>query len=101
MLALTAFVVLTSVRSDGMSAEATFLRSHIDPSVSPGDDFYSYSMGGWFKKNPIPANESRWGIGNLMRDQIFAQLRSIDEAAAARKNPWGSDAQKVGDFWAT
>ncbi len=101
MLALTAFVVLTSVRSQGMSAEATFLRSHIDPSVSPGDDFYSYSMGGWFKKNPIPANESRWGIGNLMRDQIYAQLRSIDEAAAGRKNPVGSDAQKVGDFWAT
>lgn len=58
-------------------------------------------MGGWFKKNPIPANESSWGISNLMRDEVYAELRSIDEAAAGRKNPMGSDAQKVGDFWAT
>jgi putative endopeptidase len=92
---------LTTTSHNGMAAEAHFLRSHIDSNVKPGDDFYSYSMGGWFKKNPIPANESSWGIGNLMRDQIYAQERSIDETAAGRKNPLGSDAQKVGDFWAT
>jgi putative endopeptidase len=101
MLALTALLLLSSSGQTAFSQEANFLRSHIDPGVSPGADFYSYSMGGWFKKNPIPPNESSWGIANLMRDQVYAQLRSIDEAAAGRANPDGSDAQKAGDFWST
>src|SRR5256885_2279701 len=74
---------------------------NMDTTVNPGDDFFTYANGGWLKRNPIPASESAWGIGNLVRDELYVQLRTIDEAAAQKKAPPGSDEQKIGDFWTT
>ena len=53
------------------------------------------------KQNPIPAAESTWGIGNLVRDELYTKLRAINEKAAKAKAVIGTDTQKVGDFWAT
>lgn len=78
-----------------------FLIANVDTSVNPGDDFFSYANGGWIRKNPIPASESAWGIGNLVREELYVQLRTIDEAAAQKKAAPGTDEQKIGDFWTT
>lgn len=77
------------------------LRDHLDLSVRPGADFFGYANGGWFQRNPIPASESTWGIGGAVVEQIQRQLRVISEEAAAGAHPPGSDAQRIGDFWAT
>ena len=77
------------------------LRANVDPTVNPGVDFFSYANGAWIKKHPIPPAESSWGIGNLVRDEIYAQLHGISEKAAKTSSKMGSDEQKVGDFWAT
>lgn len=82
-------------------SSVTFLRANIDASVNPGVDFFSYANGGWIKRHPIPASESSWGIGNLVQDELYAKLRSINVSAATRKSAKGSDDQKVGDFWKT
>jgi putative endopeptidase len=73
----------------------------MDPSVNPGQDFFTYANGGWLKRNPIPNTESAWGIGNVVREQLYLNLRSINEQSAASPAAPGSDAQKIGDFWAT
>jgi len=78
-----------------------FLMANIDPTVNPGQDFFSYANGGWLKRNPIPNTESAWGIGNVVREQLYLNLRSINEQSAAVSAPPGSDQQKIGDFWAT
>src|SRR5579883_478586 len=78
-----------------------FLAANIDTSVNPGDDFFQYAVGSWLKKNPIPATESAWGIGNLVRDDIYVQLRTINENAVKSNAAAGTDEQKIGDFWAT
>ncbi|HEX9128085.1 MAG TPA: M13 family metallopeptidase, partial [Gemmatimonadaceae bacterium] len=78
-----------------------FLMANIDPTVNPGQDFFTYANGGWLKRNPIPNTESAWGIGNVVREQLYLNLRSINEQAAAVSAPPGSDQQKIGDFWAT
>jgi putative endopeptidase len=76
------------------------LLSHIDSSVSAGDDFFMYANGAWFKKNPIPASEQSNGLWQLIQDTINAQIRSICETSAALKNtPKGSNKQKIGDFF--
>jgi len=72
----------------------------MDTKVDPGVDFFSYAVGGWLKANPIPASESGWGIGNVIREQLYVNLRAINERSAAKAAPAGSDGQKVGDFWA-
>jgi hypothetical protein len=38
------------------------------------------------KDNPIPASERRWGIANLVRNNIYDQIRTINEEAANNKD---------------
>ncbi|OGX85792.1 peptidase M13 [Hymenobacter lapidarius] len=77
--------------------------ANIDQSVKPCEDFFHYASGNWLKNNPIPAAESRWGSFNELADNNNATLRAIlnDAAKNAAKAPKGSNAQKVGDFYAS
>jgi len=77
------------------------LSANIDPTVPPGEDFFHYANGAWFKRNPIPADQTRWGIGNLVSQELYEQLRRISEEAAAKKAARGSAEQLIGDVWAT
>jgi putative endopeptidase len=96
---------LATVPAGVLAADATprqdFLASHIDRSVDPGVDFFQYANGAWLKAHPIPASEAAWGIGNEVNDELYARLRGISESAAEHPAAPGSDAQKIGDFWAT
>ena len=81
-------------------SETDPLVSHIDPSVKPGDDFFLYANGRWFKENPIPPSERYNGIFQLVQDTINAQIKNICESSAKlTKEPKGSDKQKIGDFF--
>ena len=77
------------------------LVADMDTSVNPGDDFFRYANGGWLNRNSIPASEASWGIGNLVREELYLQLRTINETAVHKKASLGSDEQKIGDFWTT
>ncbi len=73
----------------------------LDRSVSPCDDFYEFSGGSWLKANPVPSYATSWGPRNLLGLRTQATLRQILEDAAANRNAApGSNAQKVGDFYA-
>lgn len=82
-------------------AKPDVLAVNIDSSVKPGDDFFDYANGGWIKKNPIPGEQSSWGIGNLVMEENLKRLREISEKAAASNGKAGSGDQKIGDFWST
>ncbi|UOG76144.1 M13 family metallopeptidase [Hymenobacter tibetensis] len=76
--------------------------ANIDPSVSACQDFNQYASGNWYKNNPIPAAEVRWGSFNELSDKNNAVMRQIlQEAAANTSAAKGSNAQKVGDFYAS
>jgi putative endopeptidase len=77
------------------------LVSNLDLSVDPGKDFFDYANGGWLARNPIPASEAAWGIGNLVNEELYSKLRKINEDAAKAHAPAGSEQQKIGDFWTT
>ena len=82
-------------------AQGDFLAANLDTTVSPAVDFFQYANGGWLKRHPIPASEARWGIGAEVREQLYINLRHINEQSAASNSAAGSDAQKIGDYWAT
>lgn len=78
------------------------LVSHIDSTVKPGDDFFLFANGKWFKEHPIPPSEPNNGLWQLIQDTINAQVRDICESSAAMKDvPKGSAKQKIGDFFYT
>jgi putative endopeptidase len=101
MLALQVIVALAFHSSASAVPKQDFLRANMNPSANPGVDFYEYACGSFLKRNPIPASESAWGIGNLVRDELYANMRAISEKCAQKASPIGSDEQRVGDFWAT
>ncbi|GAB3842619.1 M13 family metallopeptidase [Hymenobacter jeollabukensis] len=74
----------------------------IDRTAAPCDDFFQFAGGAWLKANPIPGYASSWGPRNLLQDRNQALMRRIlDAAAANRAAAPGSNAQKVGDFYAS
>jgi putative endopeptidase len=75
------------------------LVSHIDATVKPGDDFFDYANGAWFKANPIAASEQSAGIFQVIQDTINAQILKICRSSAATQSAEGSNKQKIGDFY--
>src|SRR5579859_2816319 len=75
--------------------------SSMDKSVDPCVDFYKYSCGGWQAKNPIPPDQTSWGVyGKLYQDNLNF-LRGILEQAAAAKGQRDTVTQEIGDFYAS
>ena len=73
----------------------------MDKAVAPGDDFYKFANGKWDETTPIPADRSSWGGFAILRDLSDKRTREVIEAAAASKGAPGSNAQKVGDYYAS
>lgn len=80
------------------ASKGDILVSNMDSTANPADDFFEYANGGWIKKNPIPAEETGWGIANLVQNELFDRLKKINEAAVSKKATSGTD-QQIGDFW--
>jgi putative endopeptidase len=75
--------------------------SAMDKTADPCVDFYTYSCGGWVKKNPIPPDQSSWGTYGKLEDDNRAQLRTILEEAARSTGTRDAVAQKIGDYYAS
>lgn len=76
------------------------LTAHIDTTFKPGDDFFDYANGKWFKENPIAASEQSSGIWQVIQDTINSQILKICKSSASVANPEkGSNKQKIGDFY--
>jgi len=106
-LALLALIMITGTATTlraqppDPAADGDVLATNLDRSIDPGQDFFDYANGGWLARNPIPPAESSWGIGELVDEELYVKLRTINEQAAQAHAPAGSDEQKVGDFWTT
>ena len=72
----------------------------MDRSADPCVDFYTYSCGGWQKKNPIPPDQTSWSVyGKLYQDNLQYLKGLLEQAAAAKdRDPV---TQKIGDFYAS
>jgi predicted metalloendopeptidase len=85
----------------GQTLAAGVATEYIDPAVRPQDDFYEYLNGKWMKTVEIPADKSSWGSFAKLRDDTLPQLRGIIEKAAAGNPAKGTDAQRIGDYYAS
>lgn len=79
-------------------AKQDILYANLDTTVNPADDFFQYSNGGWIKNNPIPADETTWGIAHLVQEELYARLKHINEEAV-KNNEQSGTGKKIADFW--
>ena len=73
----------------------------MDKSYSPATDFDNYSNGGWKKRFPIPDEKSRFGSFDLLADSGEVQVQKLITGIASSKQPAGSIAIKIADFYNT
>lgn len=93
---------LVSVHAFAADAVSGIDVAGIDPQVRAQDDFFRHSQGKWLSGVEIPADRSSWGAFNVAQEKVEGQLNAIIEKAGqdkARKP--GSDAQKIGDYYAS
>ncbi|MEL6258140.1 MAG: M13 family metallopeptidase [Pseudomonadota bacterium] len=64
-----------------------------------GDDFFMHVNGAWFDTFEIPADRTRYGAFDLLREKSEQQTRFIIEDLAAEKPPVGTPAGKVAAFY--
>jgi putative endopeptidase len=89
--------------ADGAQASVSGIdTSGFDRSIRPQDDLFRFVNGGWIAHTEIPADKSNYGSFAVLADNAERDLRAIIEEAAAQKNrARGSDAQKIGDMYAS
>ena len=83
-------------KTSGVSTTSDILSTNRDMSINPANDFFQYANGGWIKSNPIPDDQSSWGIGNAVQEELYKRLRIINDQSL--KSTTGIE-KKVGDFW--
>ena len=80
------------------ASKEDILLAHLDTTVKPAEDFAAYANNGWMKNNPIPADETAWGIGELVQHELYVKLQKINEDALKKGDKTGTG-QQIGDFW--
>ena len=93
--AATAKSAKVSTLSSGIATE------YIEAGVRPQDDFFEYLNGKWLKSTEIPADKASWGSFMQLRENTLPRLRGIIEKSAASNPAAATDAQRIGDFYAS
>jgi putative endopeptidase len=71
----------------------------IDRSVAPGDDFFRYANGAWVKATEIPPDRSSYGPAEQLAELTAERTAELVRNTAAA--PAGSEARKIGDYYAS
>ncbi|MHB1074262.1 MAG: M13 family metallopeptidase [Gemmatimonadaceae bacterium] len=74
--------------------------ANFDRAVRPQDDFFRFVNGGWLARSEIPADRSRWGSFDELRERSREAIHTILEEAARSKAAHGTIQQKAGDMYA-
>jgi predicted metalloendopeptidase len=70
-----------------------------DLSVKPGDDFFMYASGTWYKNFELPSDKSRYGAFNELADKSSEQVKTIIDDLAEKGGEPGSSEQMIADFY--
>ena len=102
---LSATPALCQTAAPASTAPAPELRvfdpSLVDKTVDPCDNFYQYSCKGWFKRNPLPADQTSYGRFTELFELNRLHLRQILEEAAKPSPTRSANEQKIGDEYAS
>ena len=75
--------------------------THIKQSVRPQDDLYRHMNGTWIDNATIPADRASDGAFYKLYEDAEKQVHEIIEELGRSNSPIGSNAQKIGDLYAS
>lgn len=76
-------------------------RPGMNPDIRPQDDLFGHVNGRWLDETDIPADRSAWGAFTKLADLSEERVHAIIEELAQRKHEPGTNAQKIGDLYAS
>jgi endothelin-converting enzyme/putative endopeptidase len=77
------FVAATTQAQDAKPAKEPGINiQYLDKSVKPSDDFFRFVNGTWLNTNEIPADRTRWGSFDELRQKTDADALAILKEAA-------------------
>lgn len=91
------FCSCNTISNSTSSRKEDILKANTDTTIKPADDFFDFANGGWIRNNPIPADESGWGIANLVNEELYKRKLAINEEAV--KNNRDIISKMIGNFW--
>jgi predicted metalloendopeptidase len=71
----------------------------MNAAVAPGDDFFGFANGGWLRTAVIPDDRSATGVGVQLIE--LTSRRTAEIVQAAVKAAPGTEARKIGDYYAS
>ncbi len=95
-------LALSLLGSAANAASSHFDMSELDGKTSPCSDLNAFVNSKWVAAHPIPADRTRWGSFDMLREDSLNVQHKIVEAAAknADKVAPGSIEQKIGRLYA-
>jgi len=93
---LTVFVFAGAFQSNAQQKTPGINTSLMDKSVSPKDNFFQFVNGTWLKNTEIPADKTRWGSFDELRQNTDKDaLAILNEASKNPKYPSTTDQGKA------
>src|SRR5215212_9329205 len=106
---LTLFTVVAPAQEKKSDAPSTEAKRYgtwgvdlegMDRTVKPGDDFFKFASGKWAATTTIPADKTRFGAFDMLRDLSEVRVKTIVEKwAADKKLKAGTDQAKVAGLY--
>lgn len=87
----------TSLKSPSQGVDL----SGMDRAVAPGDDFFSYANGTWLKTTEIPPDRSAYGISSMLDELTTERTAALIKETEGSRSAAGSEARKIGDYYAS
>ena len=79
---LTALIFASTFQSNAQQKNSGIDLSLMDKTVSPKDDFFNFVNGTWLKNTEIPADKTRWGSFDELRQNTDKDALAILKEAA-------------------
>ena len=93
---LTLVICLMMVAIQAQQKTPGINTAYMDKSVSPKDNFFQFVNGTWLKETPIPADKTRWGSFDELRQNTDKDVLAIlNEATKSSKYSSNTDQGKA------
>ncbi|XP_077150719.1 phosphate-regulating neutral endopeptidase PHEX [Ranitomeya variabilis] len=77
---------------------AASIRNKMNLSVDPCDNFFQFACGGWIESNPIPDDQSNYGIYPWLRYNVDLKIKALLEKPISKRRD-SEAAQKAKTFY--